>query len=111
MPTYEYRCPNGHDTERFFRKISDSTAEIECPQCGATAERRLSGGAGLLFKGSGFYLTDYGRSGAKGKSDDGGGDSGKSSDAAKKTSSTPEAKTGSESSKPAKPADAPKKSE
>ena len=31
----------------------------ECPACGSRAERRLSGGAGLLFKGSGFYITDY----------------------------------------------------
>ena len=61
MPTYDYRCPNGHDFERFFRKISDAASELECPACGATASRRVSGGAGLLFKGSGFYLTDYGK--------------------------------------------------
>ena len=61
MPTYEYRCPNGHDFEHFFRKISDAPAEFACPVCGAIAERRMSAGAGLVFKGSGFYLTDYGR--------------------------------------------------
>ena len=61
MPTYDYRCPNGHDFEHFFRKISDATAELACPVCGAVAARRVSGGAGLLFKGSGFYLTDYGK--------------------------------------------------
>ena len=61
MPTYDYRCPNGHDFEHFFSKISDSTAEFVCPSCGAMAERRVSGGAGLVFKGSGFYLTDYGK--------------------------------------------------
>jgi len=61
MPTYDYRCPNGHDFERFVRKISEAAAELECPVCGATAARRVSGGAGLLFKGSGFYLTDYGK--------------------------------------------------
>ena len=61
MPTYDYRCPNGHDFEHFFRKISDATAELTCPTCGAVAVRRVSGGAGLLFKGSGFYLTDYGK--------------------------------------------------
>lgn len=61
MPTYDFRCPNGHEFEHFFRKISEATAELACPQCGATAERRVSGGAGLVFKGSGFYLTDYGR--------------------------------------------------
>lgn len=75
MPTYEYRCPDGHDFEKFYRKISDASSEVDCPTCGKRAERRMSVGAGLLFKGSGFYLTDYGRSGARGKSDaaDGGG--------------------------------------
>ena len=61
MPTYDYRCPNGHDFEHFYRKISDAIGEMPCPQCGAVAARRLSAGAGLVFKGSGFYLTDYGK--------------------------------------------------
>ena len=63
MPTYEYRCPNGHLTEK-FAKISESTSQIPCAVCGAVAERQISGGAGLVFKGSGFYLTDYGKSGS-----------------------------------------------
>lgn len=77
MPTYEFRCPNGHEFERFYRKISDAEAEVPCPECGAPAQRMVSGGAGLLFKGSGFYLTDYGRNAHRssgGKS--GGGDAG-----------------------------------
>ncbi len=57
MPTYEYRCPKGHQFER-FQKITDPP-ESECPECGGRAERILSGGAGLLFKGAGFYITDY----------------------------------------------------
>ena len=61
MPTYEYRCPDGHDFEHFYRKISDAASELPCPECGKMATRRLSGGAGLVFKGSGFYLTDYGK--------------------------------------------------
>ena len=65
MPTYEYRCPNGHDFEHFYSKISDSKSARPCPTCGAEAERRISGGAGLLFKGSGFYITDYGKDGKK----------------------------------------------
>jgi putative FmdB family regulatory protein len=66
MPTYEFRCPAGHDFERFYRKISDATAEVQCPECGQIAERRMSAGGGLLFKGSGFYITDYGKDGKKG---------------------------------------------
>ncbi|HKO15119.1 MAG TPA: zinc ribbon domain-containing protein [Gemmatimonadaceae bacterium] len=61
MPTYEYRCPQGHEFEKFYRKISDAQAELPCPECGRIAARQLSAGAGLLFKGSGFYLTDYGK--------------------------------------------------
>ncbi len=63
MPTYEYRCPTGHEFEKFYRKISDAGAEVPCPQCGMIAERMLSAGAGLVFKGSGFYITDYGKDG------------------------------------------------
>jgi putative FmdB family regulatory protein len=65
MPTYDFRCPAGHDFERFFGKISDAPSETPCPECGAVATRRISGGAGLLFKGSGFYITDYGKDGKK----------------------------------------------
>ena len=61
MPTYEFRCPDGHEFEKFYRKISDATSELPCPVCGKPAMRLVSGGAGLLFKGSGFYLTDYGK--------------------------------------------------
>ena len=65
MPTYEYRCPNGHDFERFFRTINSAQPVVACPACGEVAERRMSAGAGLLFKGSGFYITDYGKDGKK----------------------------------------------
>ena len=61
MPTYEYRCPEGHEFEKFFRTISSAPTSVSCPTCGKISERQLSGGAGLLFKGSGFYLTDYGK--------------------------------------------------
>ena len=57
MPTYEYRCPNGHEFDLFQRMSDDPVAE--CPECGEEAERKLSGGAGFLFKGEGFYITDY----------------------------------------------------
>jgi len=61
MPTYEYVCPDGHEFER-VQKISDK-ARAKCPSCGRLATRKISGGAGLVFKGSGFYITDYGKDG------------------------------------------------
>lgn len=65
MPTYEFRCPTGHDFEKFYRSISAAPAEVLCPTCGKVAARQLSAGGGLLFKGSGFYITDYGKDGKK----------------------------------------------
>jgi len=61
MPTYEYKCPDGHVFEK-FQKMSDRP-RAKCPVCGKPATRKISGGAGLLFKGTGFYITDYGKDG------------------------------------------------
>ena len=60
MPTYEFRCPQGHEFEKFYRTISGAEAQAACPQCAQPAERFMSA-AGFAFKGSGFYLTDYGK--------------------------------------------------
>jgi putative FmdB family regulatory protein len=57
MPTYDYECPKGHRFE-VFQKMSDDPAAT-CPECGGPAKRKISGGAGFLFKGEGFYITDY----------------------------------------------------
>ena len=67
MPTYEFRCPKGHEFEKFFRSISAAPREVSCPTCGKIAARQLSAGGGLHFKGSGFYITDYGKDGKKPK--------------------------------------------
>jgi putative FmdB family regulatory protein len=64
MPTYEFRCPNGHVFEKAFATIS-KTRRLKCPECGKMGERLISGGSGLVFKGSGFYITDYKRAGEK----------------------------------------------
>lgn len=60
MPTYEYKCPAGHLFEKTFPRIT-SKRHATCPSCGKRAERLISGGVGVHFKGSGFYATDYKR--------------------------------------------------
>ncbi len=61
MPTYEYECPEGHAFEK-FQKMADKP-RAKCPVCGTMATRKISGGSGLVFRGSGFYITDYGKDG------------------------------------------------
>ncbi len=58
MPTYEYECSKcGHKFEE-FQKMSDKPV-APCPKCKGNGQRLISGGAGFIFKGSGFYHTDY----------------------------------------------------
>lgn len=93
MPTYHYRCPScGHDFEK-FEKIT-AKARPKCPQCGTRAERQISGGAGLLFKGSGFYITDYKR--PKGDDRAEGGKSEKHDQAEKPSTKSPPKPSGAE---------------
>jgi predicted nucleic acid-binding Zn ribbon protein len=63
MPTYEFQAPDGRIVERRF-KISEVPSEITLDD-GVVATRMISGGADLVFKGSGFYITDYGKYGKK----------------------------------------------
>jgi len=58
MPTYEYECLRcGHVFER-FQKMTDEPLK-RCPKCRGKIRRRIGAGAGIIFKGSGFYTTDY----------------------------------------------------
>lgn len=58
MPTYQYKCDHcGHEFEEFQRIVDKPL--YECPQCGQKPRRIITGGAGFLLKGSGFYATDY----------------------------------------------------
>jgi len=60
MPTYEYVCKKcRHRFERFQMISEPPLGQNGCPVCHADVERVISGGAGMLFKGSGFYCTDY----------------------------------------------------
>ncbi|MBU0984078.1 MAG: zinc ribbon domain-containing protein [candidate division Zixibacteria bacterium] len=58
MPTYEYLCDDCHYEFEEFQSITEDPI-TSCPQCKGHVHRLISGGAGLLFKGSGFYETDY----------------------------------------------------
>lgn len=93
MPTYEYRCPEGHAFD-LFQRMSDEPGAA-CPECGSAAERILSGGAGFIFKGDGFYITDH-RSDAykKAKASDVAGGSSSSSDSSEKGASGSESSGG-----------------
>ena len=64
MPTYDYKCPKGHIFEKRFSRIT-SQRHAKCPVCGRRAERQISGGTSIVFKGSGFYHTDYKRAAEK----------------------------------------------
>lgn len=80
MPIYEYKCPNGHLFE-VFHGMSDPAPEA-CEVCGAGPLERVLHPVAVHFKGSGFYSTDYGRSGKKregGKDDSSAGSSSGSS--------------------------------
>lgn len=97
MPTYEYRCPKGHVFEKFSPQMTNRR-RLRCPTCGQLAERLFSSGSGLVFKGSGFYITDYKRAGTKQSDSDAKADSKPETKADAKTESkaaeskTPESK-------------------
>jgi putative FmdB family regulatory protein len=113
MPTYDYRCRKcGHRFE-LFHSIKDDTIK-RCPRCKGRADRMISGGAGILFKGSGFYATDYrssqykekakqersGESGAAEKSGAGGADKPSKSPKSSEPKTPPPRKRGSKGSEP-----------
>lgn len=59
MPTYEYACDECGNGFEVMQKMSDAPVET-CPKCGKKVRRVLSGGIGINFKGSGFYVNDSG---------------------------------------------------
>ncbi|MFQ5676642.1 MAG: FmdB family zinc ribbon protein [bacterium] len=58
MPTYEYRCNECDHKFEEFQSITAAPVKI-CPVCKGSVQRLIGGGNGLIFKGSGFYITDY----------------------------------------------------
>lgn len=67
MPTYEYRCQFCHRVSDAFQRMSDAPL-VTCPYCGKEGlERIVSGGAGVIYKGEGWYVTDYSKKSSGGK--------------------------------------------
>lgn len=99
MPTYEYECEScGHSFEE-FQYMSDKPLR-KCPQCGKAKLTRLIGsGAGIIFKGSGFYETDYKRKGQAKPSETGSPETKKPDSAP--SDSSPDRKPAASDSKPA----------
>jgi len=92
MPTYGYKCPKcGHEYEK-LQKMSDNN-RAKCPNCGTRGIRVISGGAGVVFKGSGFYETDYKRASASSRTSE------------DKKSDTPKTETKTETKTESKPSE------
>lgn len=77
MPTYDYECTHCGHTFEAFQSITEDPLS-SCPKCRGKVRRLIGGGMGVIFKGSGFYTTDYKRSsslaGGNGRAKDGGAD-------------------------------------
>jgi putative FmdB family regulatory protein len=80
MPTYGYECRSCGYTFDVFQSMKDDPVKT-CPQCGKEVRRLINGGSGVIFKGSGFYVTDKGKAGSRGT----GGSTGIGADAAAET--------------------------
>ena len=112
MPTYEYRCQDCGHTFENFQGIKDEPLE-NCPKCYGKVQRLIGSGTGIIFKGSGFYETDYRSDGYKqaakkeapksdvaaDKKETSASDTGKTSDKGKATSSTKTSDSSSKSKK------------
>jgi putative FmdB family regulatory protein len=64
MPTYEYECGKCKKHFDIFHGMTDTKTQ-KCPKCGGKAHRLISSGSGIIFKGTGFYETDYKRKSGK----------------------------------------------
>ncbi len=62
MPTYDYMCKKCNHHFEVFQKMSDAPL-TKCPKCSSEVKRLIGGGTGMIFKGSGFYITDYKKAG------------------------------------------------
>ncbi len=97
MPTYDYECQScGHVFEKFHSMTS--RPRVKCPRCGGRAKKLLGTGANIVFKGSGFYETDYRRKTAAPPREKGAAAGSKDSDGSKENSGSAEGSQGSKAS-------------
>lgn len=69
MPTYDYKCNNCGYKFEYFQSINDNPL-TKCPKCGGEVKRLIGSGSRPIFKGSGFYETDYKKSNGNNSSKD-----------------------------------------
>ncbi len=93
MPTYEYKCTSCGHTFEAFQSMNDKPLS-RCPKCKSAVKRVINGGMGVIFKGSGFYTTDYKKSSAL----TGGNGGSKKSESSDSASSSPASKESSKES-------------
>ena len=98
MPTYEYKCTSCGHTFEEFQSINDKPLS-RCPKCRSAVRRVINGGMGVIFKGSGFYTTDYKKSsaltgGSNGRKSESGSSSESSTKETKDSSSTASSSSG-----------------
>jgi putative FmdB family regulatory protein len=110
MPFYEYRCDNCEYQLEALQKISDSPL-VDCPQCGQPTLKKLVSAAAFRLKGSGWYETDFKKSGKKNLHEAGGKEAGVKQDSkdagAKESGKGEAAKTGTDKGGGEKPATTP----
>jgi len=94
MPTYEYECAKCKKNFEIFQSIKDQPL-TKCPTCKGKVKRLLGTGAGIIFKGSGFYQTDYRSEGYKQKA--------KSESSSAPASAAASSETAKSAAKPAAP--------
>ena len=98
MPTYVYKCVENKDVFELIQKFSDEPG-ADCPTCGSESKRQISAPT-VIYKGSGFYTTDYGSGSAPGTKSNGGSSSSdsSSSDSGSSSSTSSESKSSDSSS-------------
>ncbi len=100
MPTYSYQCTKCQAVQEVYHSMS-AEPEIHCVDCGAGTRRLMGAGAGILFRGTGFYETDYKRGNGHGKSSDTKGSETKSESKSDASKGEGASSGGASSSKPA----------